>query len=303
MTTFSYAAYGDSTPSGQGVLGYNGELREAGTGWYLLGRGYRAFNPVLMRFHSPDSLSPFDGGGLNPYAYCNGNPVTFRDPTGHAAEGWSGGRLRRPDEDNPHAFAGGNSASGSSSDAWLSIGLAAAFLVLGVISFGAALPAAITAGLAVTTATVTAVSLGAAVVAEATGLILSTIGYATEDAGLMNAGQIATYAGIALGAPAALIQGYQAVRGIARWLKGAKPPVSPRGSMTSSNFDSGVNNTSPELFSSNFTSQAPHWQPEGPFSSPHTQPPVPNPKPHSWGGFVNRVTRSMPASISSMAPP
>lgn len=224
MTTFSYAAYGDSTASERGLLGYNGELREACTGWYPLGRGYRPLNPVLMRFHSPDSLSCFDGGGLNPYAYCNGNPITFRDPTGHAAEGWSSGRRRRPDEDNPHAFAGGNSASASTSGAWLGIGLSAAFLVLGVISFGAALPAAVATGAALSSI-VTAVSLGASVAAEATALVLNSLGYANEDEGLMKAGQIAAYAGLAFGAPAALIQGYNAVRGLAKWVKGWGKPV------------------------------------------------------------------------------
>jgi len=48
-----------------------------------LGNGYRAFNPVLMRFNSPDSLSPFGRGGLNAYAYCVGDPVNRSDPNGH----------------------------------------------------------------------------------------------------------------------------------------------------------------------------------------------------------------------------
>lgn len=37
--------------------------------------------PVLMRFNCPDSWSPF--GGVNPYAYCAGDPVNHADPTGH----------------------------------------------------------------------------------------------------------------------------------------------------------------------------------------------------------------------------
>jgi hypothetical protein len=39
-----------------------------------------------MRFNSPDSLSPFGEGGLNAYAYCIGDPINRRDPTGHAAD-------------------------------------------------------------------------------------------------------------------------------------------------------------------------------------------------------------------------
>jgi RHS repeat-associated protein len=80
-----YSAYGhraDDTALGS-HLGYNGERREAQTGWYLLGNGYRAFNPSLMRFHSPDSWSPFGEGGMNGYTYCLGNPIRFIDSTGH----------------------------------------------------------------------------------------------------------------------------------------------------------------------------------------------------------------------------
>ena len=65
------------------LLGFNGERPDPVTGHYLLGNGYRAFNPILMRFNSPDSWSPFGKGGLNAYAYCVGDPVNRRDPTGH----------------------------------------------------------------------------------------------------------------------------------------------------------------------------------------------------------------------------
>ncbi|WP_195755825.1 RHS repeat-associated core domain-containing protein, partial [Pseudomonas syringae] len=40
-------------------------------------------SPVLMRFNSPDSWSPFGEGGVNAYAYVEGNPVGRRDPSGH----------------------------------------------------------------------------------------------------------------------------------------------------------------------------------------------------------------------------
>lgn len=62
--------------------GFNGELLDDITGHYLLGNGYRAYNPVLMRFNSPDSLSPFGEGGLHAYAYCAGDPVNRFDPSG-----------------------------------------------------------------------------------------------------------------------------------------------------------------------------------------------------------------------------
>lgn len=81
----SYSVYGHS-PAGEGnarLLGYAGEHADPLTGHYLLGNGYRAFNPLTMRFNSPDSLSPFGTGGLNAYAYCEGDPVNYSDPNGH----------------------------------------------------------------------------------------------------------------------------------------------------------------------------------------------------------------------------
>ena len=65
------------------VLGFNGERPDPITGHYLLGNGYRAFNPVLMRFNSPDSWSPFERGGVNSYGYVGGDPVNRIDPSGH----------------------------------------------------------------------------------------------------------------------------------------------------------------------------------------------------------------------------
>ena len=60
---------------------FNGHLLVSNL--YLLGNGYRAYNSVLMRFQSPDSLSPFTVGGLNCYAYCTGDPINYADPSGH----------------------------------------------------------------------------------------------------------------------------------------------------------------------------------------------------------------------------
>lgn len=83
-TSVAYTAAGYSPADEQRVLGFNGERDDKTTGHYLLGNGYRAFNPVLMRFNSPDSWSPFGDGGINAYAYCAGDPVNRTDPTGHS---------------------------------------------------------------------------------------------------------------------------------------------------------------------------------------------------------------------------
>lgn len=80
----AFSAYGTCNPQDTPLttLGFTGEQRITSTGHYLLGNGYRAFNPVLMRFNGPDKLSPFGKGGLNSYAYCAGDPVNRVDPAG-----------------------------------------------------------------------------------------------------------------------------------------------------------------------------------------------------------------------------
>ncbi|QXH56969.1 RHS repeat-associated core domain-containing protein [Pseudomonas maumuensis] len=80
----SYAPYGgfSAVLTKPLALGFNAQLRED-TGHYLLGNGYRVFNPQLMRFISADHLSPFGGGGINSYMYCSGDPINNIDPSGH----------------------------------------------------------------------------------------------------------------------------------------------------------------------------------------------------------------------------
>lgn len=93
--TIAYSAYGEQSAQQPitTALGFNGQLREISIGVYILGNGYRAYNPKLMRFHSPDSWSPFGRGGLNAYMYCVGDPVNRVDPTGHVP--WFHPRLTR----------------------------------------------------------------------------------------------------------------------------------------------------------------------------------------------------------------
>ncbi|MEN5037211.1 RHS repeat-associated core domain-containing protein [Pseudomonas sp. TWI929] len=80
-SAFGYDAVGNEKES---MLGFCQQPREPLTGFYLLGQGYRAYHPGLQRFSSPDRYSPFEEGGINPYAYCNDDPVNLTDPTGKA---------------------------------------------------------------------------------------------------------------------------------------------------------------------------------------------------------------------------
>lgn len=79
-----FLPFGFGAPCG---LGFNGQWADPLSGRYLLGQGYRAFSPVLMRFLSPDSWGPFGDGEINCYAYCVGDPVNVQDPTGHMPKG------------------------------------------------------------------------------------------------------------------------------------------------------------------------------------------------------------------------
>lgn len=77
----SYTAYGHGHTDL--ILGYTGQRYDRLTNCYHLGNGYRAFSPQIMRFLSPDSLSPFRNLTLNAYAYCMGDPINRHDPSGH----------------------------------------------------------------------------------------------------------------------------------------------------------------------------------------------------------------------------
>jgi len=81
----AYSPYGQHEHKGsRGMLGFNGERYDPPTHTYALGKGYRSYSQVLMRFQRPDDLSPFLEGGLNAYAYCKNDPVNYQDGSGHA---------------------------------------------------------------------------------------------------------------------------------------------------------------------------------------------------------------------------
>ncbi|MFJ4257016.1 RHS repeat domain-containing protein [Pseudomonas monteilii] len=135
-----YSAYGQrhtSVPL-HSHLGFNGEALDESSGWYLLGRGLRAYNPGLRRFNSPDPRSVFETGELNPYSYCLNNPIALRDPTGMTASGGDG-RPRRPDEDDPNWLGRGSGGGGGMK--WLWLGIAVVATIAAVITAGASLAA------------------------------------------------------------------------------------------------------------------------------------------------------------------
>lgn len=73
------------------ITGFNGMRLDPLSKNTHLGNGYRAYNPAMMRFLCPDSLSPYDGGGINIYSYCMNDPVNRADPSGHISlGGWLG---------------------------------------------------------------------------------------------------------------------------------------------------------------------------------------------------------------------
>jgi RHS repeat-associated protein len=82
--TLTYRAGTDDTP-----FLFNGRFGVQTDNNGLYSMGARFYNPYICRFISADP-SGFNGG-LNFYAYANGNPVSLIDPFGlGAVEGWGG---------------------------------------------------------------------------------------------------------------------------------------------------------------------------------------------------------------------
>ncbi|MBK5005452.1 RHS repeat-associated core domain-containing protein [Pseudomonas sp. S32] len=82
-TAVAYTCYGHGGLD-TAFLGFNGEWRQPLPGFYALGSGHRMYQPSLMRFLTPDELSPFGKGGVNTYAYCLNDPINLMDVTGRA---------------------------------------------------------------------------------------------------------------------------------------------------------------------------------------------------------------------------
>jgi len=91
ISTFAYSPFGATAPrtgSAASLPGFNGERADPFSGVTHLGNGYRAYSPALRRFTCPDSESPFGIGGVNPYVYCDSDPINLSDPSGHGPITW-----------------------------------------------------------------------------------------------------------------------------------------------------------------------------------------------------------------------
>lgn len=80
----AYTSYGYEQPPEPTLklTGFTGQPRSVSAHLYLMGSGRRAYNTALMRFCSPDDLSPFANGGINAYAYCKNDPTNYSDQSG-----------------------------------------------------------------------------------------------------------------------------------------------------------------------------------------------------------------------------
>jgi len=88
-----FTPYGFSTRIPLSPVAFKGDYFDPISQGYPLGTGYRAYSPILMRFKSPDSLSPFGVGGLNPYAFVVGDPINLNDIDGHSPTLTGGSRF------------------------------------------------------------------------------------------------------------------------------------------------------------------------------------------------------------------
>ena len=87
-TQYSYEPYGNTTASGaasDNAVQYTGRENDQ-TGLYF----YRAryYDPLRQRFVSEDPIGL--AGGVNLYAYVNGNPISYTDPLGLMGNGVGG---------------------------------------------------------------------------------------------------------------------------------------------------------------------------------------------------------------------
>jgi len=96
INTYNYSDFGNivsTTESKSNVYKYDGEQNESETGLIFLRNRY--YDPTAGRFITKD---PHPGirrqsQSLNPYGYCNNNPINYNDPSGELASIIFGGLL------------------------------------------------------------------------------------------------------------------------------------------------------------------------------------------------------------------
>ena len=93
--SYQYDAFGNELETAgqlQNRIRYTGQQYDKIIGQYYLRARY--YNPVLGRFMQEDT---YQGDGLNLYAYCKNNPVTYYDPSGYMTDNCSGSAVENPD--------------------------------------------------------------------------------------------------------------------------------------------------------------------------------------------------------------
>jgi RHS repeat-associated protein len=68
---------------GKNIPKYNSQELDKETGYYFYNA--RHYDPEIARFVTPDTVidEQYSTQGWNRFAYCHGNPIVYRDPTGH----------------------------------------------------------------------------------------------------------------------------------------------------------------------------------------------------------------------------
>ena len=112
QNSFQYGAFGGEVEAAEQLpnrIRYTGQQYDDLTGQYCLRARY--YNPVLGRFMQEDA---YQGDGMNLYAYCANNPVTYYDPSGYKREHNAEGKCPSDAKNGGADGADGKGDSGSS---------------------------------------------------------------------------------------------------------------------------------------------------------------------------------------------
>lgn len=111
LNSYLYDAFGADLESAEQLsnrIRYTGQQYDSLTGQYYLRARY--YNPVLGRFLQEDA---YQGDGMNLYAYCANNPVTYYDPSGYKRENNAEGKCPSDAKNGGADGADGKGGSGA----------------------------------------------------------------------------------------------------------------------------------------------------------------------------------------------